>query len=229
MPLPPDLSKPVFALFPEAADRIIMNRCPLCNDKVGSFKDEISMKEFSISGLCQNCQDNTFNKRNSTMKLEIDNSTYTLTEKVAEDLLAHLKNKLLDELGRHYTLLEEMEQKIEKKIADRMKFSRIDITLLEVYQIATTQLEVYRNQVPWPQGDWLNSMSLVGVKEFTAFISDQKIHLENRFKNVDSHLKNLDDSSWGASTAAQLQLIRMVTVTITNFLDSNVQGGKDEA
>lgn len=33
--------------------------CPFCKEKVDpdSFRDELSRKEFRISGLCQKCQD----------------------------------------------------------------------------------------------------------------------------------------------------------------------------
>ena len=36
--------------------------CPFCGMPVSSdsFKDELSRKEFSISGLCQECQDDFF-------------------------------------------------------------------------------------------------------------------------------------------------------------------------
>jgi hypothetical protein len=38
------------------------NRCPLCQKTIylNDFKDELSVKEFHISGLCQQCQDKTF-------------------------------------------------------------------------------------------------------------------------------------------------------------------------
>ena len=38
------------------------NRCPFCKlviDK-SSFTDELSVKEYNISGLCQKCQDDFF-------------------------------------------------------------------------------------------------------------------------------------------------------------------------
>lgn len=35
-------------------------RCTTCCKGVGLFKDELSMKEFHISGMCQVCQDFTF-------------------------------------------------------------------------------------------------------------------------------------------------------------------------
>ncbi len=37
--------------------------CPSCRKKVTEFKDKKSEREFGISGLCQECQDQTFNKK----------------------------------------------------------------------------------------------------------------------------------------------------------------------
>ena len=36
--------------------------CPLCNQPVSKdeFKDELSKKEYVISGMCQSCQDDVF-------------------------------------------------------------------------------------------------------------------------------------------------------------------------
>ncbi len=34
--------------------------CVTCDEKNVSFKDEISVIEYSISGMCQTCQDNFF-------------------------------------------------------------------------------------------------------------------------------------------------------------------------
>jgi len=42
---------------------IRMNRCVFCSTSVNpqtDFKDEISRREFTISGICQKCQDETF-------------------------------------------------------------------------------------------------------------------------------------------------------------------------
>lgn len=48
-------------------DFIIIERpqehiCPFCGREVDvdDFRDELSVKEFIISGLCQNCQDSLF-------------------------------------------------------------------------------------------------------------------------------------------------------------------------
>jgi hypothetical protein len=37
-------------------------RCPFCKQHVclGSFRDNLSVKEYRISGLCQSCQDGVF-------------------------------------------------------------------------------------------------------------------------------------------------------------------------
>jgi hypothetical protein len=52
----------VGALFPGELSYILTSKCPFCKETVSSlgFRDEISAKEFEISGLCQTCQDNFF-------------------------------------------------------------------------------------------------------------------------------------------------------------------------
>lgn len=42
------------------SDCIKTNICVVCGEPAIEFKDEISEKEYSISGLCQTCQDKTF-------------------------------------------------------------------------------------------------------------------------------------------------------------------------
>ena len=48
------------ALFPNRIPRINGRVCMICRGKVEGFKDELSEKEFLISGMCQLCQDKTF-------------------------------------------------------------------------------------------------------------------------------------------------------------------------
>ena len=36
---------------------IIQNKCMMCNEPADEFKDEISKREYRISGMCQVCQD----------------------------------------------------------------------------------------------------------------------------------------------------------------------------
>ena len=47
-------------LFPEAIEDIKNKTCPLCKKQIGKFKDNLSEKEYKISGMCQDCQDQTF-------------------------------------------------------------------------------------------------------------------------------------------------------------------------
>ena len=55
------------AVFPEELELIDAGKCPSCRmeptrDKWGNavFKDELSLEEYRISGLCQECQDAVF-------------------------------------------------------------------------------------------------------------------------------------------------------------------------
>lgn len=41
-------------------DTIEADVCVLCGGNAWTFKDELSKKEYSISGMCQRCQDKTF-------------------------------------------------------------------------------------------------------------------------------------------------------------------------
>ena len=36
------------------------NECVICGAKVAAFRNPLSEKEFSISGMCQDCQDSVF-------------------------------------------------------------------------------------------------------------------------------------------------------------------------
>ena len=53
--------------FPEELQLVLAGKCPACRteptrDKWGNpvFKDELSINEYRISGLCQECQDAIF-------------------------------------------------------------------------------------------------------------------------------------------------------------------------
>lgn len=46
--------------FPVEMTRLAEGLCPFCNQKIGEFRNPLSLKEFHISGLCQKCQDDTF-------------------------------------------------------------------------------------------------------------------------------------------------------------------------
>jgi len=50
--------------FPEALKKIEHGCCAICGRELNiatEFKDELSKKEYKISGLCQECQDKVFN------------------------------------------------------------------------------------------------------------------------------------------------------------------------
>lgn len=53
--------KPVSKIFPHYVDLIANGCCVGCKKVITPFRDAISRKEYSISGLCQDCQDGVFN------------------------------------------------------------------------------------------------------------------------------------------------------------------------
>ena len=59
MPLPPDISKPFFVLNPDKADRVMCSLCIACDNSIRhrDFRNRTSLKEYSLSGFCQTCQD----------------------------------------------------------------------------------------------------------------------------------------------------------------------------
>lgn len=48
-------------LYPNRIPKMKAHVCVICNGKVEGFRDELSEKEFLISGMCQLCQDKIFN------------------------------------------------------------------------------------------------------------------------------------------------------------------------
>lgn len=48
--------------FSEEVNRIKKGQCPFCKKEIytDEFRDEVSWKEYQISGLCQVCQDKMF-------------------------------------------------------------------------------------------------------------------------------------------------------------------------
>ena len=52
--------RPVDDVFPEKRKLKEQGKCPICTKPIGEFRDELSKKEYSISGLCQDCQDDIF-------------------------------------------------------------------------------------------------------------------------------------------------------------------------
>jgi len=50
--------------FGEEVDLVNQSKCPFCHKQVdpGKFRDELTLKEYQISGICQECQDDFFGK-----------------------------------------------------------------------------------------------------------------------------------------------------------------------
>ena len=48
--------------FPKAVKNFEESKCSTCGKdiKIENFKDELSIKEYRISGMCQECQNKTF-------------------------------------------------------------------------------------------------------------------------------------------------------------------------
>lgn len=51
------------AFFPNETKLVSQGKCPFCSKEVTKeeFRDELSFREFKISGMCQSCQDDFFN------------------------------------------------------------------------------------------------------------------------------------------------------------------------
>jgi hypothetical protein len=50
--------------FSKQVENVEKGLCPICNSEINleDFKDELSLKEYRISGLCQKCMDEIFGK-----------------------------------------------------------------------------------------------------------------------------------------------------------------------
>jgi len=59
----PDLNKPAFKIYKQVAKRISSGHCATCNAIIHpntEFRDALSVREYEISGMCQECQDSVF-------------------------------------------------------------------------------------------------------------------------------------------------------------------------
>lgn len=54
------MPKPVDKIFPQAAEDKKNGKCPFCKKAITDFRDALSKREYKISGLCQECQDEVF-------------------------------------------------------------------------------------------------------------------------------------------------------------------------
>lgn len=56
----PEMIATLESLFPGTLAAVKANCCPMCKQPIGEFKNELSRKEYTISGICQTCQDDIF-------------------------------------------------------------------------------------------------------------------------------------------------------------------------
>lgn len=54
------MKKAIEKLFPGTAKAIAENCCPVCQKAIEGFRNARSVREYEISGLCQECQDSVF-------------------------------------------------------------------------------------------------------------------------------------------------------------------------
>lgn len=62
----PTLTKPVFTVFPDMKEKIEKGLCATCGQNLlgesTEFRDDISREEYTVSGMCQKCQDIIFSQ-----------------------------------------------------------------------------------------------------------------------------------------------------------------------
>jgi|SRR3990172_500252 len=54
---------PISKFTLENVKKKIESVCLICGNKIIGFKDKLSYQEFQITGMCQKCQDEIFNKK----------------------------------------------------------------------------------------------------------------------------------------------------------------------
>jgi hypothetical protein len=56
----PEMRKAIEGIFPGTMAAIDKELCPTCGEPIAGFRDELSLREYKISGMCQACQDSVF-------------------------------------------------------------------------------------------------------------------------------------------------------------------------
>jgi hypothetical protein len=67
--------KPIDILFPGRQFIMQQEKCVICSGDAKYFKDVLSKKEYSISGMCQTCQDKTFTPPSDDDPCDVCNMT----------------------------------------------------------------------------------------------------------------------------------------------------------
>ena len=66
----PGPRRPADAIFPKRRTAIMADKCADCDEDVKQFRDGLSKREYTISGLCQECQDVVFGTSNDNYEDE---------------------------------------------------------------------------------------------------------------------------------------------------------------
>jgi len=96
--------------FGKEMDAVKAGKCPSCEQPVdpNSFRDELSRKEYGISGLCQPCQDKTFgpgdadsrpeeSEEEARLAYEADQDYQRRKDQAAEDRVDRLRDDRLED------------------------------------------------------------------------------------------------------------------------------------
>ena len=76
-------NSPIGQLDPAAPLLTLRGFCPMCSEAVTELRDNLSLREFGISGLCQACQDSVFGADlEGPMELPTDPSLFEAEEGV---------------------------------------------------------------------------------------------------------------------------------------------------
>ena len=65
-------NSPAGRLDPAAPLLVLRGFCPICGDEVTEVRDEVSQREYRISGLCQSCQDSVFGADGEAVEVATD-------------------------------------------------------------------------------------------------------------------------------------------------------------
>ena len=52
--------RPADQVYPERRERMAARTCVFCKKPITGFRDELSEREYRVSGMCQECQDRVF-------------------------------------------------------------------------------------------------------------------------------------------------------------------------
>lgn len=73
-------TKPVALFNPDLLTKILHGKCATCSVKITELRDEGSLREYMIGGMCQNCQDEIFGTGTFDQRRMSDEDEYDCPE-----------------------------------------------------------------------------------------------------------------------------------------------------